>query len=92
MGYFKSMITMRRAELEADRLYKDKMIRGFYHLYDGQESIAEDMEAGLTYDGAVITAYRDHFQALARGNTPYRVIAEMTGKRTGSSGRCTRPF
>jgi pyruvate dehydrogenase E1 component alpha subunit len=86
MGYFRNMVTMRRTELEADRLYKGKMIRGFCHLYDGQESIAEGMEAGLTRDDAIITAYRDHCQALARGDTPYRVIAEMVGKRTGSSG------
>jgi TPP-dependent pyruvate/acetoin dehydrogenase alpha subunit len=41
------------------------------------EDIAEGMEAGLTYDDCIITAYRDHCQALARGDTPYRVIAEM---------------
>lgn len=86
MGYLKNMITMRRTELEADRLYKAKMIRGFCHLYDGQESIAEGMEAGLTYEDCIITAYRDHCQALSRGDTPYNVIAEMVGKRTGSSG------
>jgi len=86
MMYLKNMIKMRRTELEADRLYKGKMIRGFCHLYDGQESIAEGMEAGLTRDDAIITAYRDHCQALARGDTPYRVIAEMVQKKTGSSG------
>ena len=86
MSYLKRMIQMRRTELEADRLYKGKMIRGFCHLYDGQESIAEGMEAGLTYDDCLITAYRDHCQAIARGDTPYRVIAEMVQKRTGSSG------
>lgn len=86
MGYLKNMIVMRRTELEADRLYKAKLIRGFCHLYDGQESIAEGMEAGLTRGDAIITAYRDHCQALARGDTPYRVIAEMAQKRTGSSG------
>jgi pyruvate dehydrogenase E1 component alpha subunit len=86
MGYFKNMVVMRRTELEADRLYKAKLIRGFCHLYDGQESIAEGMEAGLNRGDAIITAYRDHCQALARGDTPYRVIAEMAQKRTGSSG------
>ena len=55
-------------------------------LYDGQESIAEGMEAGLTWDDAIITAYRDHCQAIGRGDTPYKVIAEMVGLRTGSSG------
>ena len=86
MGYFRNMVTMRRTELEADRLYKGKMIRGFCHLYDGQESIAEGMEAGLSWDDALITAYRTHCQALGRGDTPYRIIAEMMQKSTGSSG------
>ena len=86
MKYFYNMVVMRRTELEADRLYKAKMIRGFCHLYDGQESIAEGMGAGLTYDDALITAYRDHCQALERGDTPYRILAEMVQKRTGSSG------
>jgi pyruvate dehydrogenase E1 component alpha subunit len=86
MAYVKRMMIMRRTELESDRLYKAKMIRGFCHLYDGQEGIAEGMEAGLTYDDCLITAYRDHCQAIARGDTPYRVIAEMVQKRTGSSG------
>ena len=86
LKYYTNMSIMRRTELEADRLYKGKLIRGFCHLYDGQESIAEGMEAGLTYEDCIITAYRDHCQALARGDTPYRVIAEMCQKRTGSSG------
>lgn len=60
MGYLHRMITMRRTELEADRLYKNNKIRGFCHLYDGQEAIAEGMEAGLTYEDCLITAYRTH--------------------------------
>jgi pyruvate dehydrogenase E1 component alpha subunit len=86
MGYFRNMVKMRRTELEADRLYKSGLIRGFCHLYDGQESIPEGMEAALNWEDALITAYRDHCQAIARGDTPYRVIAEMVQKRTGSSG------
>jgi len=44
------------------------------------------MEAALTWEDCLITAYRDHCQALGRGDTPYKVIAEMMQKATGSSG------
>jgi pyruvate dehydrogenase E1 component alpha subunit len=44
------------------------------------------MEAGMTREDCLITAYREHCQAMARGDTPYQIIAEMMGKSTGSTG------
>ena len=60
MGYFHEMATIRRLEILSDQLYKKREIRGFCHLYDGQEAIATGMEAGMTRDDCVITAYRCH--------------------------------
>ena len=85
MAHFEQMAVMRRMEILSDQLYKKREIRGFCHLYDGQEAIAEGVEAGMTREDCLITAYRDHCQALARGDTTYKIMAEMMGKRTGSS-------
>lgn len=72
-------------EIESDTLYKEKEIRGFCHLYIGQESIALGMEEGMTKQDCVITAYREHCNQYARGDTPYRIIAEMMSRSTGST-------
>ena len=79
------MATIRRLEILSDQLYKKREIRGFCHLYDGQEAIATGMEAGMTRDDCVITAYRCHGQALVRGDTTYKILAEMMARKTGSS-------
>jgi pyruvate dehydrogenase E1 component alpha subunit len=61
------------------------MIRGFCHLYVGQEAIAVGMEAGLTKEDTVIQSYREHCNYMARGDSPYRIMAEQCGKSTGST-------
>jgi pyruvate dehydrogenase E1 component alpha subunit len=74
------MEIMRAMEVKCDGLYKSKHIRGFCHLYSGQEAIAEGMEAALTFDDPLITAYRVHCQAYKRGYSVRQILAEMFGK------------
>lgn len=85
MHYFTEMAVMRRLEIVSDILYKKREIRGFCHLYDGQEAISQGMEAGMTREDCLITAYRCHTQAYARGDTTYKILAEMMARITGSS-------
>ncbi len=83
--HFEDMYTIRKFETAADRLYKSRKIRGFLHLYNGQEAIAVGIEAAITKKDHIITAYRDHGYAFTRGDTPHRILAELLGKRTGCS-------
>ncbi|KAK7531824.1 dehydrogenase E1 component-domain-containing protein [Phyllosticta citricarpa] len=77
------MIATRRMEMAADRLYKEKKIRGFCHLSTGQEAVATGMEHAVTKADKIITAYRCHGYAYMRGGTVKSIIGELLGRREG---------
>jgi pyruvate dehydrogenase E1 component alpha subunit len=77
------MHTVRRMETSAGNLYKEKIIRGFCHLYSGQEAVAVGIKAALRSHDAVITAYRAHGWSHLMGVDPLGVLAELTGRQSG---------
>ena len=96
LKYFREMNLQRRIEIMCDEVYKMKEVRGFCHLMDGQvlttsftfnlqEATTVGIEAGITPNDHLITAYREHGLLLGRGETPDRLMAEMMGKITGAS-------
>ena len=82
---YEQMLLIRRFEEQSGRLYMQGKIRGFLHLYIGEEAIAVGAISTLREDDYVITHYRDHGHALARGMDPKVIMAELMGKATGSS-------
>jgi pyruvate dehydrogenase E1 component alpha subunit len=85
LKWYEEMLLMRRFEEKAGQLYGQQKIKGFCHLYIGQEAVGAGIESAIRPDDYVITAYRDHGQALARGIHPNEVMAELFGKVGGCS-------
>lgn len=86
LDWYRQMVVIRRFEERCAELYQQGLIGGFLHLYIGQEATGVGAVAALGPQDHVITAYRDHGLALARGLDVNAVMAEMLGKRTGVSG------
>lgn len=87
LEWYRQMVLIRDFEETCYDLYTQKRITGVYlHLYSGQEAIGVGALAALEERDHVITAYRDHGIALARGMDAKPVMAEMMGKKTGCSG------
>ena len=83
--WFETMLLMRRFEEKAGQLYGQQKIKGFCHLYIGQEACASGSASALERGDKWITAYRDHAQPLILGTSPNAVMAELMGKETGCS-------
>ena len=84
--WYELMVRLRKFEERAGMLYSQQKIRGFCHLYIGQEAIAAGVMSAMREDDRMITAYRDHGLAIAKGITCNEAMAELFGKATG----CTK--
>jgi pyruvate dehydrogenase E1 component alpha subunit len=83
--WYECMQLMRKFEERAGQLYGMQKIKGFCHLYIGQEACVAGAVSALTKDDKYITAYRDHAHPLALGTDPKAVMAELFAKETGIS-------
>jgi pyruvate dehydrogenase E1 component alpha subunit len=81
----RSMIRIRRLEDKCAELYSAMKIRGFLHLYDGEEAVAVGVLEALTPEDAIVATYREHGHALIRGVSAGCILAEMYGKQEGCS-------
>ena len=80
-----NMILIRRFEEKSAELYTKEKIRGFLHLYIGEEAVAVGVMESLTEADNILSTYREHGHALARGVDPGSIMAEMYGKQEGCS-------
>ncbi len=84
--WYELMQLIRQFESKAEEMYKMAgKIRGFFHVYNGQEAIAAGCMTATNQEDPFITGYRDHGLALAKGMSPNAAMAELYGKATGCS-------
>jgi len=80
------MMRIRQMEEKAYELYTQEKIRGFLHLYDGEEAVAVGVIENLEKEDSIVGTYREHGHALIRGVSMERIMAELFGKAEGCSG------
>jgi len=85
LGLLREMIRIRRFEEKCAELYSASKIRGFLHLYIGEEAVAVGTMRALTPDDNIVATYREHGHALLRGIPAESIMAEMFGKQQGCS-------
>jgi pyruvate dehydrogenase E1 component alpha subunit len=84
--WYELMQLIRQFESKSEEMYKMAgKIRGFFHVYNGQEAIAAGCMTATNHEDPYITGYRDHGLALAKGMSPNAAMAELYGKATGCS-------
>ena len=86
LALLRQMIRIRAFEARCAELYTQEKIRGFLHLYDGQEAIAAGIIPLLGEDDRLVATYREHGHALVRGIPMNAIMAEMYGKAEGCAG------
>ncbi len=79
----RQMIRIREFEAKCAELYTQEKIRGFMHLYDGEEAVCVGVIPVLEARDRIVATYREHGHALVRGAPMAAVMAEMYGKREG---------
>ncbi|MBA3530760.1 MAG: pyruvate dehydrogenase (acetyl-transferring) E1 component subunit alpha [Ardenticatenales bacterium] len=85
LEWYRQMALIRVFETNAEKAYQEGNIAGYHHVYTGQEAVAVGTFAHLEAKDHIVTHYRDHGHALARGIDPKRAMAELWGKATGTS-------
>lgn len=83
LEWYTLMLRIRKFEERALMAYGQQKIRGFCHVYIGQEAVAAGIESAITGDDGIVTAYRQHGTAIGRGVTMNAAMAELFGKKTG---------
>jgi len=86
LKWYEDMLFWRKFEDKAAALYIQQKIRGFLHLYNGQEAVLAGSLFAMDKGDRMITAYRNHVQPIGLGEDPKRIMAELMGKATGTSG------